>query len=443
MTSLKARLGWSLGASLVVLFALQFAVIGLMAPAIYEGQVVERLEHDAEALLSSMTIGPLGNITLGSRNVGPLFSRPFSGHYYRITAGPVEFLSRSLWDERYPEVRQAVQRARGPGGQPLLVFTRTYTRRGLAVTVSVAEDLSHIRHAVRAMQVQVGLISLGFLSLLVVLQHAIVGRTLKPLERVKADLEALERGQGERVTEAVPDELVPLVSGFNRLLGALSRRVDRSRTAMGNLAHSLKTPLTLIRQAAEGGRLDGVPEARDEITGQVERISGLMERELGRARLAGQAHPGELLDLERELNALARAVGAAYRARQLTIDVRVPPGKSCAADREDLLELFGNLLDNACKWAAATVRLTVEEVPGMQVRVEDDGPGCPEEELENIVRRGVRLDEAEPGHGLGLAIAGDVADSYGGTLTFGRSPELGGFMAVVTIPPPDDTERAG
>ncbi|MDH5525693.1 MAG: HAMP domain-containing histidine kinase [Nitrospirota bacterium] len=439
MNSLKARLSWGLSASLVVLFALQFVVIGLMAPAIYEDRMVERLEHDAEALLGALRIGPLGGVTLGLRQVGPVFSRPFSGHYFRVVAGPSEFLSRSLWDEGFPDTKHPIQRARGPRGQPLLVVTRSYTRRGVQVVISVGEDLSHVSHAVRAMQVQVGLISLGFLSLLVVLQRAIVGYTLKPLKRVRADLEALERGQATRVTEQVPDEMVPLVAGFNQLLDSLQRRVGRSRTAMGNLAHALKTPLSVIRQTTENDGLDSAG-ARAEIVGQVERITGLVERELGRARLAGQARPGERVDLERELTALARAVSAAHREREVTIDVRVPKGKDCGADREDLLELFGNLLDNACKWATARVRLTVEEVPGMQVRVEDDGPGCPDEELKNIARRGVRLDEAAPGHGLGLAIAGDVADSYGGTLTFGRSEELGGFLARVTIPPVGETE---
>jgi signal transduction histidine kinase len=161
-----------------------------------------------------------------------------------------------------------------------------------------------------------------------------------------------------------------------------------------------------------------------------------LERQLGRARLAGGASPGQRTELAREVAQLVRALRTIYRDKELDIRCEIPPKTVFPGDREDLLELLGNLMDNACKWARQRVRVRAGMAADLSLVVEDDGPGCPEEMLSELARRGARVDESTAGHGLGLSIVRDVVDGYGGRLQFGRSPFLGGFQVQVSIPLP-------
>jgi signal transduction histidine kinase len=167
----------------------------------------------------------------------------------------------------------------------------------------------------------------------------------------------------------------------------------------------------------------------------VEALHRRVDAELRRARLAGGAYRGEAVNLDAELPALVEVLRMAYRERELTIAAVVAPGLRYFGDQEDLLEVVGNLLDNACKWARSEVRLRVEHGNGLEIRVEDDGPGRSAEECEQLHKRGVRIDEqGVPGHGLGLAIVQEIVDALGGELKLGRSAALGGFQVDVRLP---------
>ena len=171
------------------------------------------------------------------------------------------------------------------------------------------------------------------------------------------------------------------------------------------------------------------------MTEQLELLRGRIDSELRRARVAGGHAPGSAPDLSAAIESLLATLRKLYRDRNLVIDCRIDPRVRFHGDREDLLELCGNLLDNACKWARSRVLISAREAGGTVLTVEDDGPGCPPEGLAQIAGRGVRLDETIEGHGLGLAIASSIAASYGAELRFGRSDELRGFQASVTFPP--------
>ena len=183
------------------------------------------------------------------------------------------------------------------------------------------------------------------------------------------------------------------------------------------------------------------PSVKERLVRQVDTIRVLMERELKRARLAGGGVWGRSFDPATEIPPLLDALKSIYRDKRLEIDSRIPAGMLFPVDRQDMLELLGNLLDNACKWAHRCVLLTVEQASGLSMVVEDDGPGCPAEELEQLAQRGVRIDESASGHGLGLAIVRDVVENYGGSLRFGRSAELGGFMVRVWLPEPQGAKE--
>ena len=198
----------------------------------------------------------------------------------------------------------------------------------------------------------------------------------------------------------------------------------------------MKTPLTLLGQLADREDNFRDPAVAAQMRGQVEKIRVLTERELKRARLAGASGRRERLDLAQELRALADVLRQLYRERGLSIEVEIGDRQESAADREDMHELFANMLDNACKWADRRVRLHAEpHAGGVRVYIEDDGPGRDPEELERLNRRGVRIDQdSVPGHGLGLATAQDALQHYGGRMQLGRSTDLGGFKVEVELP---------
>jgi signal transduction histidine kinase len=436
MSSLKGRLSWGLVASLVVVFGLQWAVMGLGVVRITEDQMASRLGHDADNIVLAMQIAP-GLAALDRTRLDNIFNRPFSGHYFVVETGGMRFRSRSLWDENLdvdPKALPPRSHIQGPSGQHLLAVSRHYLKDGAPVWVVVGEDLSHVQREGRSFQLGYGVVCVAALVLLIGVQRRIVTGTLRPLVLVRQDMADLEQGRIDRLRETVPDEVRPLVQEVNRLLAGMARRVERSRAALGNLAHALKTPLTLLTQVADRGDIQGMPEVRGTVVEETDKIRGLIERELKRARLAGMARPGQRVPLEPGLKPLVNALGRMYGHKDLDIQLHIPRDTDFPGDPEDMLELFGNLLDNACKWANRVVRVTVGEDDGLTIAVEDDGPGCSDADLEKLARRGVRVDESAPGHGLGLAITRDVAASYGGEIRFGRSPDLGGFLARVRIP---------
>lgn len=441
MKSIQARLNSGLALSLIAVFVIIGIGVSFSFRMLAENYILSRLEHDAESLLTALVLRP-GEHPVGLRGdrLNPVYQRAFSGHYYRIEVNGAVLRSRSLWDQDLavsPAAAgfSAVSRMEGPEEQLLLVRVAGYRKVGQAVTIAVAEDLSPIRAEVRQFQIRYVLFGFAALVVLLFLQRQILRRGLAPLVSTRNELLELERGERRELREAVPDEVLPLVRQINRLLASLQQRLQRSRNALGNLAHALKTPLTLLGQIADRDDHFRDPATAAQARALVEKIRTLTERELKRARLAGTAGGGERLDLGQELDALAGVLRQLYRERELLIEVSHPAGLRFAADREDMRELFGNLFDNACKWAKSHVRVSAETTAaGVRVVIEDDGPGRNEEELAILNQRGVRIDEdSAPGYGLGLAIVQDVLDDYGGRLTLGRSAELGGFRAEVEL----------
>ena len=441
MKSIQTRLNSGLALSLVVVFVLLGIGVSISFRILAEGYILSRLEHDAESLLASLVIRPHESTPrLRADRLNPVYQRAFSGHYYRIELDGQVLRSRSLWDQdlAVPDVGVGASthlRQNGPEDQLLLMHVARYRKAGRDVRIAVAEDLSPIRVEVRRFQLRYALFGVVALVLLLLLQRVILRRGLAPLATTGQELSELERGERAQLNETVPREVRPLVAQINRLLTTLQQRLQRSRNAMGNLAHALKTPLTLLGQIADRNDQFRDPHTAAQTRALVEKIRTLTERELKRARLAGSASPGGRVQLATEIEALCAVLRQIYRDRELRIDVEIPAHLHLAADREDMHELFGNLLDNACKWARSRVRVRAEQ-QGSSIRVtlEDDGAGRDAEELERLNLRGVRVDEdATPGYGLGLSIVQDVLDHYGGQLTLGRSTQLGGFMAVVQL----------
>jgi signal transduction histidine kinase len=388
-------------------------------------------------------------LQLRSDGLGPIYRQPFSGHYYEVI-GPdgSRWLSRSLWDQRLaaeplPAGIVSDWETRGPVGQRLLVRSAGYRIDDATVTIAVAEDLNPLLAELQVFERLFAVLAIAGLVLMLLVQRLIVQRALRRLQPIYRDIEALERGTAERITEAVPLEILPLVRKFNALLAVYGQRLERSRNAAGNLAHALKTPLNLLLQQLE--RLDDAREPaqrqadselqRQRCIEQFQRVQALVERELKRARIAGGVRPGSTFDAAADLPVLIELLERMHADKGLTIRCDIRVKAPLMVDREDMLELVGNLLDNACKWAESQVHCRLDRVAeGLLLSVDDDGPGCSDAELAAIGERGVRVDERMDGHGLGLSIVREILDLYHGRLTLGRSPSLGGFRASVELP---------
>jgi signal transduction histidine kinase len=425
--------------SLIGLFSLQWLIVNTAIRSLTEDYVASRLAYDTASVLALLSFTGDGRPVLEASRFDPSYHRPFSGHYYEIhTASGHTLRSRSLWDADLtvrwmPVGKTARVHSAGPKGQRLLGLANGFRKQGHDVTIVVAEDLAPLAAELGHFQQQYMLASLGILGLLITVQQLIVRLGFLPLQRVRQDITRLEQGEINQLEEAVPTEVRPLVQEMNRLLEVLEQRLVRSRHALGNLAHALKTPLTLVMQLANQEEFRTAPHVRQQLIEHTTVLHHRLERELRRARLAGAAPPGQRLQLAEELPALLDVLHRVYQDKALQITHRIPPHAAIVGDREDLLELLGNLLDNACKWAHQQVQVTIQGQPGLCVIVEDDGPGCPSAVLRQLAERGVRIDESTPGYGLGLAIVKDIVEQYSGDISFGRSRQLGGFQVCVTL----------
>lgn len=393
------------------------------------------LRNDSENLLTALVRGPQG-LQLDERRLSPAYQRPFSGHYFRIDFADGHWRSRSLWDQElpaldHPGLHDNLQL--GPEGQQLLVLRSDYRRSGVPISISVAEDYTPIRESFRRVQ-QLGLgLGLTGLLLILLLQRITVRRALRPLEQAREQIAQLQRGQRSQLDDQVPVELEPLVAQINHLLAHTEDSLKRSRNALGNLGHALKTPLAVLLSLASSEQLEAHPQLRKTLKEQLQQVEQRLNRELNRARLSGDALPGVLFDCDAELPGLLATLNMIH-GDHLALSYRAPTGLQLPWDREDLLELLGNLLDNACKWADAEVRVSViETADGFELSVEDDGPGIPEERRDHVFSRGTRLDEQTHGHGLGLGIVRDIVDSWGGKLSLLQS-EWGGLKVVIQLP---------
>lgn len=261
--------------------------------------------------------------------------------------------------------------------------------------------------------------------------------SLTPLRRLEQKVVAVSRGDAARIEGTHPSEVQPVIDSLNGMIESREKAVTRAYAAAGDLAHCLKTPLALLALEADAARAAGHTALADAITGHVRRMSDHINRHLTRARVAasdpagsGPAPVGPCVD------ALIRTVATLYVDRGLTITAAVPSHLRARIRQEDLEEILGNLLDNACKWARTSVTLTATTTGATVVLVvDDDGPGLAGTLRTTVLERGVRVDETAPGSGLGLAIVRDLAEHYGGSVALGESPQ-GGLSARVTLPAP-------
>nr|WP_149892202.1 ATP-binding protein [Roseibium aestuarii] len=379
----------------------------------------------------------------------PRFSLPLSGWYWsvRSTDGSVLFSSSSLVGDALslpavPEGETSLSGfALGPGGEEVRYLRRQLDIGLASYVISVAIETGGFRSDVRDFAGMVG-------ATLAVLGIGLVGAIfwqvrfgLRPLTRLQHSLAEVREGLMDGVDEDMPRELAPLAGELNALIRSNREVVERARTHVGNLAHALKTPLSVLineARSAEG------PLAR-KVEEQTSHMQTQVQHHLERARLAAQRRViGVACDVEPLVERLVRAMGRIYRDRDVELDWQAPAGLRFRGEAQDLEEMTGNLLDNACKWARLQVRVQVRQLAAdrsgrsfLELLIEDDGPGLSPDQRREAVQRGKRLDETVPGTGLGLAIVVDLAGLYGGEVALSDS-DLGGLAVRLTLPAADE-----
>src|SRR3954466_3249048 len=384
----------------------------------------------------------------------PLFDLPLSGWYWQTTRlnapKPEVKSSRSLWDSGLPHLEDLhvptgpdgtrKRYVTGPEDQRLRLIERTVDlgEEGRYL-VAVAGDAQEVEDEAqgfdRALVVTFGVLATALL--LTTMFQVRFG--LAPLKRISAGLAAIRAGTAERLQGRFPEEIAPLARETNALIDANREIVERARTHVGNLAHALKTPLSVIVNEATA-------RGDDPLAAKVREQAAVMrdqvQHHLERARIAARATVvGTVTEVAPVVTALARSMEKIHRDRGIAIDIEATPAPKFRGEKQDLEEMIGNLVDNACKWAQSRVAIEVlaaradaaAVAPKLRIIVDDDGRGLSAAERATVSRRGQRLDETKPGSGLGLSIVVDLAALYGGSLTLGSAP-IGGLRAELVLP---------
>jgi signal transduction histidine kinase len=264
----------------------------------------------------------------------------------------------------------------------------------------------------------------------------LVRKAVAPLWSLRASLSSLREGRSQRVEGDFPTEVQPLVNDLNALLDDRERAIARALTTAGDLAHGLKTPLAVLAQEAEQAAAAGHHDLATTLRQLVERMQRQVDYHLARARATASARaaPGLRCSVLPSVEGLVRTMRRLHAERELRIDADVSPAHEIRGRREDLDEMLGNLLDNACKWARSRVAISSAiDNTQLLISVDDDGPGLDPSMRAQVLQRGVRADQRVQGSGLGLAIVSDLAELYGGSVTLETSP-LGGTRARLQLP---------
>lgn len=425
---------------------------GLILSALFERHVdqtyASQLNREVTSLAGSLEWTPAGVLVNTRPPADPRYERPYSGAYWHAVGGKSEVRSRSLWDAEFPtKMDREVPTtdayvATGPRDQSLMVMTRTVRLEGTGtpgpqgaqgtamppVTIGVAIDRTELRAAKRSFR---NLLWLSLAVLGVGLVAAVVAQIsfgLLPLRRLREALVSMHRQRETTLGGTWPSEVIPLVDEINKLLARNAEAVARSRRQAADLAHAVKTPLAVLTNDID--RLP--PEERHRMAEQFDVMRRQVDRHLARARAAGATRDAGLVPVHDVAGSLVHALRRLHGERALDIEAEgegMFPG-----DRQDLIEMLGNLLDNACRWARHSVRLRVaQRDDALEIEVADDGPGIPDEAREAVMSRFVRLDEQAEGSGLGLAIVRDISALYGGELQLARARE-GGLSARLRFP---------
>jgi signal transduction histidine kinase len=399
----------------------------------------DQLKYVLNAMIAASEIGPDGEVRFNRPPADQRFIEPYSGVYFQVSGqGADTFPSRSLWDrrlqvqDRHQDVNVHTYDSDEFDGEPLRISERDVILPGSKVRwrFQVAQSREMIDTQIKQLRSTLfwSFFALGIGLLILAALQTFYG--LWPLRRVRQDVAAIRSGAKTRITEDFPNEVRPLTDEINQVLAHCEEQAEEARRHAGNLAHALKTPLTVITNAATAN----APDLAETVCREAIVMRRQVDHHLARARAIGRrASAHARATVWESLESVQRAVDRLYE--KVTVDIAGDKKAQVRVERQDLDEMLGNLVENAAKYGGGRVFVTVEPQDGMiDILVEDDGKGIPQQQREAIFQRGARLDTDKPGTGLGLAIVRDVAEIYGGKITLEESEDLGGLLARLSLP---------
>ncbi|OCH18969.1 MULTISPECIES: ATP-binding protein [unclassified Aliivibrio] len=397
----------------------------------------DQLSLSMDEITANIEVDSEGKLIMPSRLSDPRFNQPYSGIYWTIKTKGNELRSRSLWDKKLTFEEDSLSintKVKGANNEELIYVQKNIylpeIKQPITITIGLDEDpLEKTLHQLTGqLWVILGLLFSGVLFLIGIQ----VSWSLRPLAKMQSELVMLRKGEQQALSQHYPQEIAPLVSDLNALLFHYQELLERARHHAGNLSHSLKTPLSVLKN--ELSYLTEEEKARLSIP--IDQLQEHIDYHLGRARMAGAMNilsvatsPSERID------AISMAFDKVYAEREILLINELDTDSKITVDKTDLDEMLGNLLENSYKWAHSMIRVHASIPVNNQISIiiEDDGCGIPIEKFEHVLKRGFRLDESTPGTGLGLHIVNEMAHSYRGSLALDKSP-MGGLKATLTFP---------
>jgi signal transduction histidine kinase len=421
---------------------------GLLFTSLFRQAVERNFDSRLEFLLTALVgaeISENGTDQEVREPVGePRFGIPLSGWYWQIRAaesGEVIAASQSLFGDNLPETpippedgEIVALNLTGPDGVRLRALERRIVSEDKVFALLVAGDADDLAEQIARFSRIVSLTLLIFALFLALGAALLIRFGLRPLRDVRAALRRVRLGDSASLEGDYPIEIEPLVSDLNALIGSNREIIERSRTHVGNLAHALKTPIAVLQNEAAG-----TGELASTVREQVASMQHQITHHLDRAQIAAQSKViGVITPVGPTIEGLARVMRKVHQERDLKIVVDQTADLRFRGEKQDLEEMIGNLLDNACKWAKSEIRLSARTVPGgrndrLVVSIDDDGPGLTEEQRKQVLSRGKRIDQSVPGSGLGLSIVEELVRVYGGRLAL-ESSESGGLSVKLELP---------
>ncbi|WP_299012936.1 ATP-binding protein [uncultured Photobacterium sp.] len=411
---------------------------GYLVPNFIKSYLVDQEKQQLFLYLDELTaqvdVDANGRFSLPSRLSNPRFQSPYSGLYWALTVNGTQLRSRSLWDTRITGNEK--EGYTGPNNQSLLVVTRKFLLPEIDEPVELAIAANQDKLLATIMKLTHGLwIILLIMAVgILILTWLQVSWSLWPLKKLQNNLKQVREGVSTELTGFYPVEVRPVIDDLNALFFHYQELLERARNHAGNLSHALKTPIAVLNN--EVGLLE--KEKQCKLTPPLQQLQQHIDYHLGRARMAGAANilaartaPATRVD------AISMAMDKVYAHRNVVLVNELDSDLNVAVEKRDLDEIIGNLIENSYKWSNQLIRVHQTDISDQQVSIiiEDDGPGIDESMYEPVLKRGIRLDETTPGTGLGLNIVSELAHSYRGNLTLGRS-ELGGLKAELSLPLP-------
>ena len=450
MHSLSRRLLLSVSIPLFLFFGVMMVVLDRGFQALSASSLQQLLDRQMVALIAAAELQPNGMYAPAAKSLDAALETPRSGLYAQIRSPRVHAVWRSpstagvsidFGGALLTGGRSFIPATTEKDDERVAIESRgiQFTddpETGQTLTFSVAASLGPYEEKLWRFRSQLLEVFAGLMALLLGTLAALLRWVLRPVRRLEREIHEVEEGRSDTLGTGYPRELSGVATNLNALLIGERKRVSRYRDTLGNLAHSLKTPLAVMRSAVSSEATSSAGALGSEI----DRMSGIIEHQLKRAAASGGALLGQApVDVGAVASELRATLLKVYARKDLAIEVNMGQGGQFIGDRGDLVELLGNVLDNACKWCKSLVRMSVSNDlyafsrERLRIVIEDDGPGISEEDRRRVGQRGVRTDESVPGHGIGLSMVHETVEMYGGSLHIDDSP-LGGARFSVRLP---------